>query len=233
MLALTLWFVPAFALLVGLGVWQLQRLDWKEALIAHMDARMHAPTVPLDEALRNGLEGAEWRHVSVSGQFQHDKEVYEFAQGPEDAVGVRVITPFVQNNGQTILIDRGFASQDRKDPATRAQGQVAEPTHISGVARLTQQVSSYFTPAPSMKERMFFARDIPAMAAMAWVALSAPIVIEADAVPNPGGWPVGGQTQVEIPNNHLQYAFTWFALALVAAVFYLLYHRKQGRLDFS
>src|SRR4051794_17341032 len=96
----TLWFLPGFALLVGLGVWQLQRLQDKEALIASVDAGLHAAPVPLADALREAPASAEWRHVTVTGRFAHDRELYLFSRGPKGAVGVDIITPLIQPNGQ-------------------------------------------------------------------------------------------------------------------------------------
>jgi surfeit locus 1 family protein len=73
---------------------------------------------------------------------------------------------------------------------------------------------------------------VSAIAAALGLALP-PVLIEADATPNPGGWPLGGQTNIDIPNNHLAYALTWFGLALTLTVIYLLYHAKQDRLRFE
>ena len=70
------------------------------------------------------------------------------------------------------------------------------------------------------------------MARQDGVALLAPVVLEADAAPNPGGWPKGGQTVVTFRNEHLQYAITWFALAAGLLLVYFAYHRSLGRLGF-
>src|SRR4051812_37365111 len=114
----SLWFLPGFALLIGLGVWQIQRLHEKEALIASVEAGLHAPPVPLSEALRQGAAKMEWRPVRVSGHFRHDKELYLFSRGPMGAVGVDVITPLVQADGVAVLIDRGFVPEALRDPST-------------------------------------------------------------------------------------------------------------------
>jgi surfeit locus 1 family protein len=90
-----------------------------------------------------------------------------------------------------------------------------------------------FTPAPDAKARLWFVKNVPEIAATLGVAVQAPIIIEADATPNPGGWPLGGQTVLDFPNNHLQYALTWFGLALALIGVYLLYHRSRGRLSFG
>jgi surfeit locus 1 family protein len=225
----TLWLVPGLALLIGLGVWQLQRLGEKEALIASVQTGMAAPPVPLAEVLQRGAADAEWRHVRVTGRFLHDKELYLFAQGPRGAFGVHVVTPLVQDNGEAVLVDRGFVPDALRDPRTRPAGQVAGEVSVTGVLRVSQQ-PGLFTPAPNTTTRLWFVKDVPTMAKAAGLALP-PIVIEADATPNPGGWPLGGQTRVDFPNDHLQYAMTWFGLALALVGVYLVYHRSRGRLS--
>jgi surfeit locus 1 family protein len=225
----TLWFLPGFALLVGLGVWQIERLHEKEALIASVESGMSAAPVPLDAALGEGAANAEYHHVRVAGRFLHDSELYVFSRGPMGAVGVEIITPLVRENGQTVLVDRGFVPDALRDPKTRAAGQVAGEVSLTGVLRLPQQ-PGMFTPPPDRQTRLWFVKDVPGMAAALKLA-APPVLIEADATPNPGGWPLGGRTRVEFANDHLQYAITWFGLALALLTVYLLYHRGRGRLS--
>ncbi len=228
----TLWFVPALALLIGLGVWQVQRLHWKLDLIARVESRISDPAVPLDDALAHGLANAEWRRVSVNGTFQNDKELYLFAPSNAGQPGYHVVTPLVLEGGSAVLIDRGFVPEDLKNPQARPKGQLEGDITVTGVLRLSE-APGLFTPAPDQAKRILYVKDIPGMAQAAGVRLRAPILIEADDTPNPGEYPKGGQTRVDFPNNHLQYAITWFGLALALIVIYLLYHRKQGRLSFG
>jgi len=227
----TLWFLFGFAILAGMGFWQIARLHEKEALIASVERGMRAAPVPLEEALRQGPAAAEYHHVRVTGRFQHDAELYLFSRGPMGAVGVDIITPLVQENGQTVLVDRGFVPDALRDPATRAAAQTAGEVSLTGVLRLSQP-PGMFTPAANRQSRLWFVKDVPSMAGALGVAVP-PVLIEADATPNPGGWPLGGRTQVEFANDHLQYAITWFGLALALLTVYLLYHRSRGRLGFG
>jgi surfeit locus 1 family protein len=167
----------------------------------------------------------------LSGHFLHDKELFLFARGPQGAVGVDIITPLVQTNGETVLVDRGFVPEALRNPATRQAGQLTGELSLTGVLRLSQQ-GGLFTPAPDLKTRLWFVKDVPTMAKAAGVETT-PLLIEADNAPNPGGWPLGGQTRVDFPNDHLQYAITWFGLALALLAVYLLYHRSHGRLSFG
>jgi surfeit locus 1 family protein len=226
----TLFLIPAVALMIALGFWQLQRLDEKEALLAAIATGLNAPPVPLAEAMADG-QPAEWRRVRVAGRFDYNKEAYIFGRDLKGTVGVHVVTPLLQTNGQAVLVDRGFVPEDRRDPSARAEGQLEGEIEIAGVLRLSQPAGQ-FTPAPDLSKKLFFGRDVSAIAAALGLALP-PVLIEADATPNPGGWPLGGQTNIDIPNNHLAYALTWFGLALTLTVIYLLYHAKQDRLRFE
>jgi surfeit locus 1 family protein len=216
-------------LLAGLGIWQIERLHEKEALIANVERGLSAPPVPLGDALANGATNAEWRHVRVTGHFLHDKELYIFSRGPLGAVGVDIVTPMVLADGGTVLIDRGFVPEALHQSATRQAAQVTGEVSLTGVLRLSRE-PGLFTPAPNAETRLWFVKDVPSMAKVAGLTVP-PIVVEADATPNPGGWPLGGQTRVEFPNDHLQYAVTWFGLALALMGVYLFYHRSRGRLS--
>src|SRR5262249_727493 len=140
-------------------------------------------------------------------------------------------TPLMLEAGGTILIDRGFVPEVNEDPATRPDGQLQGPVTVTGVLRHSQQ-ASMFTPEPDVGRRLWFVRDSEQMAAGLGVSAVAPAMIEADATPNPGGLPIGGQTVVDFPNNHLAYAWTWFGLALTLAAIYLIYHQSHDRLRF-
>jgi len=225
----TLISLPGIALAVGLGVWQLQRLEWKDALIEAVSTRVTAPAIPLDEALALPREEAEWRNIALDGQFRHDSETYLFAVAAGGEPGLHVITPFELSHGGTVLVDRGFVPESLREPASRAEGQVQGTVHIEGVFRLPT-VDSAFTPPPDMETFTWFSRDPEEIAAALGIGLAADIMIEANAAPNPGGWPRGGQTVISFPNSHLQYAITWFGLALGLLAVYLVYHQRTGNL---
>ena len=96
----------------------------------------------------------------------------------------------------------------------------------------TPDAVGFFTPQADKAMRVWYARDVAAIAKADRVVLAAPVIVEADATANPGGWPKGGQTVVQFRNEHLQYAITWFALAAALLGVYLAYHRSRGRLNF-
>jgi surfeit locus 1 family protein len=207
------------AILIGLGVWQVERLHWKEALLAEIDARIHAPPEPLpppDVWPRLVPDDYEYRHVRATGVFEHDKETYVFRtgalRGAQTTAGFHVLTPLRLADGTHVLVNRGFVPQDRRDPATRRDGEIAGEVTVTGLMRAPEG-RNWFTPSDDVAHRIWYARDPAAVAAALGIARLAPFAIDADAAPVPGGLPQGGATEIAIPNDHLSYALTWFGLA--------------------
>ena len=221
----------AFALLVSLGVRQVHRLHWKLDLIAQVNRNLTLPPVSLDKALAMG-KGAEYRRVALDGRFDNAKEAYVFATGPGGAPVYHVLTPFVTDGGRALLVDRGIVPVELRDPAKRAAGLVEGERRIAGVWR-TPDAPGLFTPNADRARRIWYSRDVTAIAAADRIALAAPVMVEADAAPNPGGWPKGGQTVVAFRNEHLQYAITWFGLAAALFGVWIAYHIGKGRLGWK
>jgi surfeit locus 1 family protein len=219
----TLAALVGIALLVGLGVWQVQRLAWKEALIARVTARLHAPAIAAPgpaEWPHLDLSGGEYQPVAVSGRYAHDREIHVVQaltepRGRYGGYGYLVMTPLTTADGWIVYVNRGFVPQDKADPSRRKEGQVEGEVKITGLLRAPYR-RSWFMPADNTARNEWFSRE-PALYARANglpAAKVAPYIIDAFADPNlPGGLPQGGETIVDFPNNHLQYAITWFALA--------------------
>jgi len=223
----TLWFLPMFLVLIGLGTWQLERLHWKVALIAKMNANLSAKPLTLAEILQLPNDAAQYHRVTVTGHFDNAKEAYAFATDSEGAPVFHVLTPLILGDGRALIVDRGFVPQDKRNPQTREQLQGTQS--VTGVWR-TPDPPNLFTPKPDIVKREWFSRDVSSIAHLDGVKLTAPVIVEADTTPNPGGWPKGGQTVVNLPNNHLQYAITWYLMALGLLAVYLAFHRQKGRL---
>jgi surfeit locus 1 family protein len=220
-----------FIILCGLGVWQLQRLQWKLNLIATVERNMRARAIPLgdDGGIPVWETYAEYMHVSVHGRFDNSREAYVFTTDGQGDPVYHVLTPFLTPDGHTYLVDRGMVPKDRLSPATRRAGMIEGDTHLTGFWR-TPDPPGYFTPAPDPIHRIWYARDVRAIAKADGIRLAAPTLIEADAFPNPGGWPKGGQTVVTFRNEHLSYAITWFGLAAAMLGIWIAYHVSKGRL---
>lgn len=219
------------AILSGLGFWQLERRDWKLALIAQVERNMAAPPITLDAALKLPPDDAQYRHVRLEGRFEHARESYVFTTDAGAAV-YHVLTPFLMGDGRTLMVDRGEVPRERLDPATRAAGNIAGPTQVVGVWRVPDPPGG-FTPPPDSTTHIWYARDLKGMSEAQGLRLAAPVVIEADATPNPGGWPRGGRTVVTFRNQHLSYAVTWFGLAACLLGVWLAYHVSRGRIGWK
>lgn len=210
------------AILVGLGVWQLQRLAWKEALIAAVELRVHASPAELpDEADWAKLKPAdyEYRHVRVAGVYEAGRQALVFRalsspRGRYGGPGYLVMTPLRLPSGASVLVNRGFVPEDRKDQAASGLGSGA--TLVTGLMRASEE-RTWFTPADDPARGQWFTRDVEAIARATGMARAAPFSIDADASPDPTALPEGGETIVAFPNNHLSYAATWFGMALALA----------------
>jgi surfeit locus 1 family protein len=224
----TVFTVPAVLLMLGLGVWQIQRLHWKEGLIAERTERTSAPAIALPGADAD-VGSLEYRHVTASGEFVHGKEIFLGARSMNGNPGYHVVTPLRTADGRTILVDRGWIPLDRKTPDKRAAGNVTGPITVDGVLRL-EGTQTWFVPDNRPDLNFFFWVDLPTMAKLAGLPnTETRYFVEAGKAPNPGGFPIGGQTRINLPNDHLQYAITWFSLAIALSVIYVLYHRQQDK----
>jgi surfeit locus 1 family protein len=214
----TVFAAGALAVLVGLGTWQLQRKAWKDGLIAKIAERIGADPMSVAQVERIGSTGGdvEYLHVAAKGRFHHDKERYLYAPA-KSGLGWHVYTPLEVAPSRIVWINRGFVPDERKAPATRPGGQVPGEAEVRGVVRAPAH-KAMFTPDNDASRNLWYWPDGPAMTASAFTGApveAAPFLIDADAQPAPpGGLPQGGATRVDLPNRHLEYAVTWYGLAL-------------------
>jgi surfeit locus 1 family protein len=213
----------AFVALVSLGTWQVRRLHWKEGLLATIDQRIHSAPRPLAEMERQFAEtrDVEYWPMTTQGIFLHGGERHFLATWKGDS-GFDVYTPLRLEDGRFLFVNRGFVPYDRKNPATRPEGQVGGEVTVTGLARNPlAEKPSFIVPDNTPAQNIFYWKDLSAMAVTAGLPAGAKVVpffLDADATPNPGGLPVGGVTLIDLPNNHFQYALTWYGLALVLLV---------------
>lgn len=221
--------LPLFLGCIALGIWQLERLQWKLALIAQVNRNLGAPSIPVARALAAAPDTSQYRRVTLTGHFENAKEAYVFGTAAGGVAVDHVITPFRLNGGRVLLVDRGIVPESLRDPRTRLAGQLKGERQVTGVWRIPD-APGLFTPAPNLARRVWYARDVKGIARDDGLKLAAPVIVEADATPNPGGWPKGGQTVIHFRNAHLQYAITWFALAAVVLGGWIAFHISRGRI---
>jgi surfeit locus 1 family protein len=215
--------------MVLLGSWQIQRLFWKQDLITTRQSRFAAPLVtpPPANADSATVGELEFYRVRLEGMFLHDHEMFLGARSLMSHLGYHVITPLRRADGSLVLVDRGWVPLDYTDLASRAAAQIEGPVSLEGVIRADGR-KSRFTPDNVPEENFWFYVDLPAMAFYAAQDPFTNWYVEASASPNPDGFPVGGQSKLDLPNDHLQYALTWYSLALALLVIYLIYSSKDA-----
>lgn len=218
----------ALIVLVALGTWQIERLAWKRDLIAAREAQLGAPAALLP-ATAEDWRSWDFRSATVEGEFRHDLEQLFGVAAIDGRVGHHVLTPLVRPHGVAVLIDRGWVPADRAHPAARRAGQIEGPVQLTGIARYRgEDRPGWFTPDNRPEQGSWYWYDLPALEAALGLQLL-PVVLEADATPNPGGLPIGGQTRTELPNSHLQYAITWYGLAGGLFVVWISFGLARGR----
>lgn len=220
------------AVLLGLGTWQMQRLAEKQALIADLAAR--AVQVPSDlPATLADPAAMEFAPVRLRGQFRHDRELFVGARVYQGEAGFHVVTPFVLADGRAVLVNRGWVPSAKQAPETRAAGQIAGTVTVDGILRTGGwKGNDLFRPANSPEKNLWLWMDLPAMAAHADVAnTETSFYVAAGGTANPGGLPVGGFGRPEVRNTHFGYAMTWYGLAVVLLVIYVVHQsqRRDGR----
>lgn len=207
------------AILIGLGVWQVQRLRWKEALLARITALQAAPPEPLEVVLRRATDGLDIDYVRVQALCPAvETAPYLRLYAVRDArAGYRIIAACALANAPygSILVDRGFIPEGR----TPSGGQ-ALSAPIVGILRKGDS-RNFVTPANQPAQNLWYWRDIPAMARALGAGRPAPTFLMLEQPAPPPGGPEIAPLPADIPNNHLQYAITWFGLAVALAGVYL------------
>lgn len=212
----TLVAVPALAVLLGLGTWQMQRKAWKDGLIAQIATRSASAPVALAAGLEMARAGGdpEYLRVRVEGRFPDGTEWFYWAPG-RSGNGWHVYAPFETSDGAILVVNRGFVAHEYRAPAMRP-----EPTHgaartLTGLLRKAEPKGA-FTPQNDVAKNMWYSRDLAGMVATLpaeRAARALPLMLDVEGQNSPPPAPQGGVTRLELPNTHLQYALTWYGLA--------------------
>ncbi len=231
--------IAALGALIALGTWQVERKAWKEGLIATLETRLAAVPGNLPPRERwKQLDAAtdEFTRVSFPAEFVRGAEALVYSSGSNlrpDAAGPGywVFSPARLSGGSLVVVNRGFVPEGRQDAATRTEGEPDGVVDIVGVMRWPEPRGT-FTPNDEPAKNLWFVRDPAAMATAEKWGTIAPFYIDQEAPPAPGGLPRVGPLKVNLPNNHLQYAVTWYGLAavlLIASLVFLRSLRREGQ----
>jgi len=222
---LTLAVVPALAVLIALGAWQLERREWKHALVARIDAQMAAPPRDLVEVLAGPEAGRAYTRVEADGRIDAARAAHLFAPAGQGAAEYRVIAALDYGDGRDILVDLGTISEAEKAALTGpvppgAAGRV----HVEGVLRPSER-PGWFDAPPDLRANRWYVRDVAAIATALGVPNAPPFILQ-NEVPSAGGLPRPVPFRPDLPDNHLAYATTWFGLAVGLLVIYGLLSRR-------
>lgn len=209
----------ALPLLIGLGIWQLDRLQWKGELIARVEQRVQGEPQKLPAAITTP-DRWDYRPVRLRGRFDHAHEFRLQSRTRDGQVGIHLVTPLIRAEGPPVLVDRGWVPWGPDAPENLEIARPEGTVTLVGLAR-TPPAAGPFTPAPEPRANRWYRIDPQRMAEVAGLDGVAPVFVEA-APSGPGTLPIGGQSRVEFRNQHLNYALTWFFFALALLTIFIL-----------
>lgn len=236
LVALAVGAALAFSAFVALGTWQLYRLQWKEALIERVEQRVRAAPVPAPGVDRwPGLtaEADEYRRVRVTGRFLHELATRTLA-ATELGSGYWLLTPLRTEQGHIVLVNRGFVPAGSRETQGQQDNAESALVTVTGLLRVSEPGGGFLRKNDPAAGR-WYSRDVQAIAAARGLHRVAPYFIDAEASAdsadtNVSGRPVAGLTVVTFHNNHLVYAITWYALALMVLGAALWVAREERRM---
>lgn len=219
--------VAGVAAMLYLGFWQLERLAWKRDLISRIEQGVNdAPLeqLPADEALQD----RHFHYVMLTGYYMNKPEFHIAARYYKSKLGYSVLTPFIvdegPDTGKIVLVNRGWIPAALKDEKSSYATITDEKITIKGRIRLSNERNP-FTPENQPEKNIWFGRDTAEMAESARLKFE-PLTLDIVGDQNASSYPVPADAKVQLRNDHLAYAFTWFSIGLAILVISLLYHRK-------
>ncbi|MGC6454489.1 MAG: SURF1 family protein [Candidatus Puniceispirillaceae bacterium] len=228
----TFFALPALLVLLWLGTWQVQRLEWKNQLIEDFESR--ATAAPID--LPRGPVGPdmEFRRLSLTGMFDHKQEVFMTGRTYEGNAGFHIVTPFTLTDGRIVLVNRGWVSESYREqdkrPFTLVEGEVTLPAILRFPGK-----KGYFVPENEPDNGFWFTL-VPSqivrhlgLEGRAETEIYAATVRTSDTIE----LPIAARTETNLRNSHLGYAITWYGIACALIGVYLAFHYQAGRLRFT
>lgn len=223
-----LFVIGSVLTLLGFSYWQVQRLEWKQGMIAAYESAAKAAPVPLESLGAITREKHNYTRVTLTGKFLNNHELHLGGRRLYTKTGYHILTPMsVEDSPQTktYLVNRGWVPVELKDPAKRPHPAPEDDISASGIIRFPEP-AGLFTPANHPEKNFWFTVDIPAMEKETGIKLQ-PFTVEiVDANAARDTFPTPSDGKVVLRNDHLGYAITWFCLAIAAGVIGWLRLRK-------
>ncbi len=250
----TLVVLPVLAVLIGLGVWQLQRRDWKEALIVVRAERVVSPIIDLVPRTRietitdpgrfeirlppasgvatieSDAASYEYRPVRLAGILQHEKAMHVVGRTLNGRAGEHVVTPLALAQGGIVLVDRGWVPPRGSSAGARDYARPEGRVVVEGYVRLFTAPGT-FTPDNEPHSDTWFWFDHEAMARASGEDIASGFYVQAAPAAAANSPPVGSAPEIALNNPHLQYALTWFGVAMALVGVYVAFHIRRRDSD--
>jgi surfeit locus 1 family protein len=221
----TLFTIPALIVLVILGSWQVQRMNWKNDLVASFEEKMAKAPVALPPQITD-MSTFRYTRVMGSGTFLHEKEILLTGRTFEGTAGFHVITPFSSTSNQTVFINRGWIPEKLRDQKKRPETLPIGELVIEGILRGDNR-KGYFVPENEPENEVWLYVNTKEMATYRKIGEVPNYYVDQIRESGPYKLPIGATSKIEVRNEHLQYAVTWFLLAATLLVIYFIYHIRK------
>lgn len=227
---MTVCAVPALMILLGLGFWQVQRLEWKQAIITERAERLAAAPLDIASVSATSWQALEHRRVKITGRYLHDREILRLNSVRHGQNGFDLITPMALEGGGTLLVNRGWVPREWPQSETPDDMVRRRPTGTverTGILRAGGKRGNPWIPDNEPARDQWYFIDVAQMAAKARRADARPYIVKLAPGADLAGYPKGPHASAGIRNKHLEYAITWFGLAATLVVIYVLYHIRR------
>lgn len=220
----TLFTMVMLICLCLLGNWQVERLDWKLDLITKLESRLGLEPVALPATVTDMNEW-EYRPVQVRGSYLHMREMPMYRVGPNGRPGYDLFTPLLMKDGRTVIVDRGWVPENLKGKATRPETVLGGAVVVTGLLRKPWK-KLWYGPDNAPRDNDWFFGDIEGMKSAQQLENTFPMYLYANKGPS-SAYPIGGRSRLKLINNHLDYALTWYGLAVTLLIIYIIYSYKN------
>lgn len=219
-------FLLCFCTTVGLGTWQVHRLQWKTQLIASIASAKSMPPLTMMPTDNSTLQRHEFYPVRLRGTWMGDREFHISPRFYKGKLGYFVVSPFLLTDGRTLMVNRGWVPTEKKEAVSRPESLVSGMETISGMIRIGNE-RNYFTPPNASERNLWFGRDVAQMADRAHLSNVIPAMVDIVGTQDTGHLPVPSDGTIRLTNDHLSYIITWYGIAAGILIIFLLSLRKR------
>ena len=228
---LTIFALPSFLILIILGSWQVQRLSWKSDLISNYNNNFQQAPITVKELFKD-RKNNKYRRTVIYGEYDHANEIQIIGKTYEGNAGFHIITPFILENNEIIYINRGWVPKKYSDKKTRKFSLLEDKVRVVGLVRLPQK-KGYFVPENEPENGFWFTIIPEELNNYLNISAENEFYIDELNIDGKLKLPMPANGKVQVPNNHLQYAITWYSLALGLLIVYFAWHRQNGFLKIN